>query len=169
MTKYEIKKALRFCTMKFKPCRDCPFYGEEYGYYCKEELLKKVLSLIEKQDKELEEYPTKTLVGNNCEICSKTSEDYDNLIADIKSEAIEDFTERLKKNFCFTADGHKMVDTKYIDNLVKEITKERETISEQEYVEDTVSDGEKTLKTFSSPFQTADFQRTINGTYLPEL
>lgn len=49
-------------------------------------------------------------------------ERYLNTVAE--SDGIKEFAERLKRNFCAFADRHKMVDTIYIDNLVKEMTGE---------------------------------------------
>ena len=42
-----------------------------------------------------DEYPIITKVGNNCEIHSQTSQDYDNLIANIKKEAYREFADKL--------------------------------------------------------------------------
>lgn len=41
-------------------------------------------------------YDVVTVVGNNCEVHSKTADDYYNLIADIGNMVIENFAEELK-------------------------------------------------------------------------
>ena len=53
---------------------------------------------LREENKILEEYPVKTLFGKNNMICSKTSEDYEELIADISNETIKEFVERLKQD-----------------------------------------------------------------------
>lgn len=70
-------------------------------------------------------YPIKTVVNNNCEIHSKTSKEYDNLMTDIKSEAIKEFVKRLKEKFG-VADCIVTVDNNDIDDLVKEMTEVKE-------------------------------------------
>ena len=93
-------------------------------YDCQQTVYYDLSNIIREKCKELNKYPIKTVVNNNCEIHSKTSKDYDNLMADIKSEAIKEFAERLKKlkikpefpwdDYC-VSEGN-------IDNLVKEMT-----------------------------------------------
>lgn len=56
---------------------------------------------------------------------SKVYKDYNNLIADIKFEAIKEFVERLKDKSLTKWDYHEAVDIEEIDNLVKEIEKQR--------------------------------------------
>ena len=74
---------------------------------------------------ELNKYPIKTAVNNNCEIHSKTSKDYNDLISSIESGAIKAFAERLKKNIdngeLYRA-GDYEITMRHIDNLVKEMT-----------------------------------------------
>lgn len=55
MTKDEIKRALKSCSITISPCRECPFGGEEYGYSCREELLKEALNAISEQEAKNEE------------------------------------------------------------------------------------------------------------------
>lgn len=91
---------------------------------------------------EVNKLPCKTVVGNNSEIHSKSAEDYDNLITNIKSEAIQDFVDLLVDKIVNTQSvfsdqeithdflsgnahrQHEILD--YIDNLVKEMTEEKE-------------------------------------------
>lgn len=87
---------------------------------------------------EVDKLPCKTVVDNNCEIHSKTAQDYDNLIADIKSEAIQDFADLLRNKIVNTPSkfsckeethdflsgmAHRQFEIiDYIDTLIKEIT-----------------------------------------------
>ena len=110
----EIIKVLECCKGYLTDdCIECP-YVEKYPQ-CTTNLREAALDLITRQKaecerlgKELNEYPVKTLVGNNCVIHSKSIEDYDNLIADIGNEAIKEFcliykefAERLKSRLRF--------------------------------------------------------------------
>lgn len=74
-----------------------------------------------------EEYPIITKVGNNCEIHSQTSQDYDDLIANIKAEAYREFADELKK-FAFaivsenaSEDFGEVVEVEVIENVLKEL------------------------------------------------
>lgn len=81
--------------------------------------------------KEWQEYPFKILVGHNSEIHSKTADDYEMLLADIKEIAIKDFAERLKKDshIRYDSDTNEVIGAIVycgeIDNLVKEMTEEK--------------------------------------------
>lgn len=70
-----------------------------------------------------EEYPIITKVGNNCEIHSQTSQDYDDLISNIKAEAYREFADRLKKYAFINAseDGEEVVEVEDIENVLKEL------------------------------------------------
>lgn len=114
MTDNEIIKAMECCYGGGK-CEDCPLYSLKHCGF--EE---KVLDFVNRQKAEIDtlkaernnykewylslanevdKLPCKTVVGNNSEIHSKSAKDYDNLIANIKSEAIQEFAERLKQSF----------------------------------------------------------------------
>lgn len=118
MTDNEVIKALKICSTKGGSCKDCPAFVKVDRSNCKKALVG-ALDIINRQKAEIAEYPIKTLVGNNCMICSKTSKDYDNLIADIKSEAIREFAERLKESLEWRTEP---IDDYDIDELVKEMT-----------------------------------------------
>ena len=79
---------------------------------------------IESLKQIIDEYPVKTLFGENNLICSKTSADYEKLIMDISNNAIKKFAQRLKK-INSTMDK-RIISVKSIDNLVKEMTEVRE-------------------------------------------
>ena len=101
MNDTEIIKALECCSTTREidngPCHQCPCYDENAGW-CNDLPYAEVLALINRQKAEIEklkaeyyEYPVKTVVGNNSIVCSKTSEDYDNLIQDISNAVAKDF------------------------------------------------------------------------------
>ena len=134
MTDEQIIKALECCvkTEFISDCAKC----EMFAFDCKDILIENALDLINRQKAEIErlekehnEYPVKTIVGNNCEVHSKTSKDYDNLIADIGNEAIKEFAERLKESI-YTHENRVDIDgiilltriDNSIDALVKQMT-----------------------------------------------
>ena len=138
MTDEQIIKALEYCSTDIREntCPKCAFYKK---HRCSTLMLNAVSDLInrkkaeiERLEKEHNEYPVKTIVGNNCEIHSKTSKDYDNLIADIGSGAIKEFAERLKESI-YTHENRVDIDgiilltriDNSIDTLVKEMTQTR--------------------------------------------
>lgn len=99
MTDKQIIEALECCITQDGtiPCYSCPCWDYD-DEKCKGLSYSDILSLIarqkakiEKLEAELCEYPVKTVVGNNSMICSKTSEDYDNLIRDISNAVARDF------------------------------------------------------------------------------
>ena len=92
MSKKGIERAM------YRPCLHCGVrYDEnECAQICTYGEERKRLRELEKEQNE---YPVKTLVGNNSVICSKSSEDYDKLIADIGHEAITDFVGELIANW----------------------------------------------------------------------
>lgn len=139
MTDNEIIKALKCCKAKKVLCSHCPL--KDVGCTCEDELTRYAYNLIKKQAAEIDtlkaernnykewyfslvnevdKLPCKTVVGNNSEIHSKSAKDYDNLIANIKSEAIQDFAERLKESF--------------LDLDVQINTGKRKTIPVDEYI-----------------------------------
>lgn len=87
MTDEKITELLKHCSDNGS-CGECVF--DNGNAHCINKLMQHALDLINRQKAEIEkleaelcEYPVKTVVGNNSMICSKTSEDYDNLIRDI--------------------------------------------------------------------------------------
>lgn len=87
MTDEKITELLKHCSDNGS-CGECVF--DNGNVHCINKLMQHALDLINRQKAEIEkleaelcEYPVKTVVGNNSMICSKTSEDYDNLIRDI--------------------------------------------------------------------------------------
>lgn len=160
MTDEEIKKALECCAAD--NCDECPLFDfPKLIADCMPELLKSAFYLINGQQAEIErletelkamrgvansykaeierleakfnEYPVKTLLGENNMMLSKSSEDYDKWFWDIQKDischAIKEFAERLKKechNYYPSIDSYcvsrKTVEVKDIDNLAKEIT-----------------------------------------------
>ena len=73
----------------------------------------------------LDEYPVKTLFGKNNMMCSKTSEDYEELIADISNNAINEFSQRLKNDTFLGKEKNSVEHTIWnheIDKIAKDLT-----------------------------------------------
>lgn len=138
MTDNEIMKALECCRAETVLCPQCPL--KDVGYTCEDKLTGYAFDLVNHQKAEINtlesernnykewylslanevnQYPCKTVVGNNSE------KDYDNLIASIKAEAIKDFAERLKEKFGIY-DCIVTVNNEDVYNLVKEMTEGKE-------------------------------------------
>ena len=107
MTDNEIIKALKCCSDS--NCHECPIEG------CTDDIFGNALDLINRQKAENDSLKVDL---------AKCSIRLDNLYKtadEIKSEAIKEFAERLKKRFYLIA-GRCVVDVYHIDNLVKEMT-----------------------------------------------
>ena len=106
MTDEQIIKALECCaTDDGDDCFQCPYGNIVYkpgDGGCVNRCRKEALDLINRQKAEVE-----------------------NEIKEIKSEAIKEFAEKLKKRFYLCA-GRCVVDVYHIDNLVKEMTEVQE-------------------------------------------
>lgn len=96
-------------------CRECTM--DEEGF-CEEELQDLVLDLIKRQKAEIEKLKGSTIVSNIMESQRIKRE------AKAEAEAYKEFAKRLKIYSCRLKDGHDMVDTICIDNLLKEMVGE---------------------------------------------
>lgn len=119
MTDEQIIKALECCaTDDGDDCFQCPYcnlFFEPGDGGCVNRCRKDALDLINRQkaeiertEKELTEYKLRLKMSE----CT---------VDEIKSEAIKEFAEKLKKRFYLSA-GRCVVDVYHIDNLVKEMT-----------------------------------------------
>ena len=152
MTDKEIIKALECCcdeeVVHF--CSKCPMYiQDKENDFCQEDLAKKALDLINRQNAEIKSLTEKLealgdplqdaqykIAEQQAEIArlkefiekdqglilhltNVSKDEYDNKI---KAEAIKDFAERLKEKATSTFyEEHKYVDTEDIDYVVKEM------------------------------------------------
>ena len=140
MTDNEIIKALERCfTRGFdeSTCYECPFYTATAK--CAEDLRDSVLDLISRQKAEIEELRERiSYLGKSID-CSR--KEYNRLLQKLqqaKSEAIKKFAEKVKREICKnTYAGFDKKENpvniweakagfKDIDNLVKEMTEEKE-------------------------------------------
>lgn len=106
MTDNEIIKALEHNASK------CKFY--EDGHDCG--LFESTLELIKRQKAEIE-----SLKNRKTELQIRNQE-----LQHEKSEAIKEFVERLKENYCFTDRLGKIITKSTVDNLIKEMTEVNE-------------------------------------------
>lgn len=116
---------------------DAPI-GKDYGVIVDKQTLKEALDLINRQQAEIERsglasnFPHHVLTSYAL-ICTRTMEEYDELIADISNEAVKGFAEQVKQTICenthpdFNREG-KPVNVwnakdgyRAIDNLLKEM------------------------------------------------
>lgn len=113
MTDNEIKALECLCGQALK-CKECP-YSPRYSFpSCQRQVAKDTIVLITRQQAEIENY-------KHLDVILHTA--IDKLSADIKSEAVKEFAERLKENFGI-ADCIVTIDNDNIDNLAKEMVGE---------------------------------------------
>ena len=122
----DIKRALECCVKddegKNGFCNEnCPLFGE--GYICADFLRSKTLDLIKRQQAEIERL---TVNKNACALGMKRLSEQ---LETAKSEAIKEFTERLKERAYYIVVDEKglllerkVVNEEAIDYLVKEMT-----------------------------------------------
>lgn len=110
MTDDEIVKALECC--RDDTCVSCPICTEGL---CNGGLHKNTLDLINRQKADIEQ------LKKDLMMCKLEKEMMYQVADEIKSVAIKDFAEQLKKRF-YLFNGRCVVDVPQIDNLVKEIT-----------------------------------------------
>ena len=122
MTDAEIIKALKCCNGWDGRCLNCPLNRE--GTNCKEKLTSNALDLINCQKAQIEklkqenEFCHKTITDNAQRALEVTVEE----IETAKSEAIKEFAEILKENYCFTDSWGKIIPISTVDDIVKEMT-----------------------------------------------
>lgn len=93
-------------------------YNQKGIYVDTENLQQQVLDLIKRQKAEIEKLKGSTIVSNIMESQRIKRE------AKAEAEAYKEFAKRLKIYSCRLKDGHDMVDTICIDNLLKEMVGE---------------------------------------------
>lgn len=89
--------------------------------------LKQAVNLIESQQAKINKLE-KARQKQAYLLCNLRGQKYElmNRISAVKNEAYKEFAERLKIYSCRLKDGHDMVDTICIDNLLKEMVGEKE-------------------------------------------
>lgn len=122
MTDEQIIKALDCCHSELgNMCSICPLFDPDNDY-CEDELHKNTLNLINRQAAEIEQW--KEEANRWQDAFCKVNED----MSTIKSEAIKEFAEKLKRTSIGLEIGDDkklkmtVVSTAAIDNLVKEMT-----------------------------------------------
>ena len=122
MTDEQIIKALDCCHSELgNMCSICPLFDPDTDY-CEDELHKNTLNLINRQAAEIEQW--KEEANRWQDAFCKVNED----MSTIKSEAIKEFAEKLKRTSIGLEIGDDkklkmtVVSTAAIDNLVKEMT-----------------------------------------------
>ena len=118
MTDNEIMKSLDACDNCF--CENCSYKPKLI--YCREELCKDALGLINRQKEEIERL--QETIDSICIFVKETAVNRGSPIKTLKSEAIKEFAERLKNvsERDLTYSCPEIVTTEDIDRLVKEMT-----------------------------------------------
>ena len=122
MTDNEIIKALECCVTN--KCDECAIYKECHSENGKGRV-EVVIDLINRQKAEIKELKDilEKVPTNAYDLQVEASEKLEN---QIKSEAIKEFAEKLKENYCFTDRWGKIITKSTVDNLVKEMTEVEE-------------------------------------------
>lgn len=123
MTDNEIIKALECCKRSVGAIlctSNCPMYSECDSEDPMEDICGLALDLIDRQKAEIERLNIELQSMRNAANSYKMH--YENA----KSEAIKEFAERLKENYCFTDRWGKIIPISTVDNLVKEMTEVEE-------------------------------------------
>ena len=115
MTDNEIIKSLNGNISNAKRC-DCKVWSIEVYK------LENVFDLINRQKAEIERLKCEMgkLLPKDCSYAMQM-EVSNKLESQIKSEAIKEFAEKLKENYCFTDRWGKIITKSTVDNLVKEM------------------------------------------------
>lgn len=129
MTDNEIIKALECCISP--DCGNCPYDGDDLLRPCNHNLMIDALSLINRQKAKIErmqkhnkKFGFCNLLGNVL-VYSKNLKDYNDMRKGLKSEAVKEFAERLKRFLLFDKKRERniaVITEKEINNLVKEMT-----------------------------------------------
>lgn len=131
-TDEQIIIALEYCSadVRENTCPKCAFYKK---HRCSTLMLNAVSDLINRKNAKIEELKTEIerMENQNTLLLKKKCKDINTARKIIKSEAIKEFAERLKRTAIGLEIGDDkklkmtVVSTAAIDNLVKEITEER--------------------------------------------
>lgn len=114
MTDNEIIKAMQCVIGNNISCSECRYQKVLPFPSCRRMCAKNALDLINRQKTEIERLEK--------EKDSKLVMCIANDIRKAKSEAIKEFAEKLKENYCFTDRWGKIIPISTVDNLVKEMT-----------------------------------------------
>lgn len=118
ITDEEIKSSLEVIATT-RNCNECKIRNCKWGTCnCSQITANAALDLINRQKAEIEKLKGSTIVSNIMES--------QKIKREAKAEAYKEFAERLKIYSCRLKDGHDMVDTICIDNLLKEMVGEEE-------------------------------------------
>ena len=125
MTKFtdeQIIKALEYCStdVRENTCPKCAFYKK---HRCSTLMLNAVSDIINRQKAEIER-----LGNQNTLLLKKKCKDINTARKIIKSEAIKEFAERLKERRGLNQMCIAIVSKNEIDNLVKEMTEDKENV-----------------------------------------
>ena len=123
MNDEEIMEALECCGEPYNICAECPI-KDDHG--CNEQFVNYALDIINHQQAEIEQlkFEIAKLLPEGCPYATQV-EVSNKLEAQIKSEAVKEFAERLKEIVKFTDDTYECWEIEgYIDNLVKEMVGE---------------------------------------------
>lgn len=116
MTDNEIIKALGCCRCESVLCSQCPL--KDVGHTCEDKLTGYAFDLVNRQKAEIAQLQKRIVFWR---------EDMDYRPDEIKSEAIQEFAERLKDDWFRQGLESPDVDfDDYIDNIVKEMMEEKE-------------------------------------------
>lgn len=119
MTDNDIIKALECCGNPYSICAECPI-KDDHG--CNEQLAKYALDIINRQQAEIEQlkFEIAKLLPEGCPYATQV-EVSNKLEAQIKSEAIKEFAERLKEQKKTSTLDSRIYTTEMINSLVKEM------------------------------------------------
>ena len=118
ITDEEIKSSLEVIATT-RNCNECKIRNCKWGTCnCSQITANAALDLINRQKAEIEKLKGSTIVSNIMES--------QKIKREAKAETYKEFAERLKIYSCRLKDGHDMVDTICIDNLLKEMVGEEE-------------------------------------------
>ena len=140
MTEEQIINSVKCCAKQISNCSQCSYrFNEDDEFDCEEALGRDTLDLINRQAAEIENL--KQIIDENDKEILKLQkrivfwrEDLNYQPEKIKSEAIKNFAERLKRTSIGLEIGDDkklkmtVVSTVAIDNLVKEMTEEKSDV-----------------------------------------
>ena len=124
MTDEQIIKALEYHVSDIDDgCKSCVFNGYGNGYGCLKALILAVADLINRQKAEIERLKMIIEQIENDLQPLPFETDFEKAAKRIKSEAIKEFAERLRKYLCLDLrEGISVVTADDVDKLVKEMT-----------------------------------------------
>lgn len=115
MTDNEVIKSMQCVIGNDVNCSECTYQKVLPFPSCRKMCAKNALDLINRQKTEIERLEKELMK------CKIEKEMLYNVGVEIQTIAIKEFADRLKEHKILLKDGHCLVDTTCIDNLVKEI------------------------------------------------